>query len=83
MLSIGTPLYTRFSFKTRGGFGSLYETSNALVFATAQSKVQLISEYLFDFVNFPKNQQNIWQISALESKKWSNHKIKAHYNDFI
>ena len=37
MLSIGTPLYTRFPFKTRGGFGSLYETSNALVFATAQS----------------------------------------------
>ena len=21
-------------------------------------------------------------MSALESKKWSNHKIKAHYNDF-
>ena len=33
---------------------------------------QLISEYLFDFSNLPKNQQKIWQISALESKKWSN-----------
>ena len=54
MLSIGTPLYTRFSFKTRGGFGSLYETSNALVFATAQSKGQLISECLFDNFKFSK-----------------------------
>ena len=31
------------------------------------------------FLNFPKNQQKIWQISALESKKWSNHKITAPY----
>jgi hypothetical protein len=45
-------------------------------------KGQLISECLFDILNFPKNQQKIWQISALEYKKWSNHKIKAHYNDF-
>ena len=43
------------------------------------AKGQLISECLFDVLNFPKNQR---QISALESKKWSNHKIKAHYNDF-
>ena len=54
MLSIGTPLYTRFPFKTRGGFGFLYETSNALVFATAQSKGQLISECLFDNFKFSK-----------------------------
>ena len=33
-------------------------------------------------IDFPKKQRKIWQISALESKKWSNHKIKAHYNDF-
>ena len=48
------------------------------------AKGQLISECLFDqcLLNFPKNQRKIWQISALESKKWSNHKIKAHYNDF-
>ena len=46
------------------------------------TKGQLISECLFDVLNFPKNQRKIWQISALESKKWSNHKIKAHYNDF-
>ena len=45
-------------------------------------KGQLISECLFDVLNFPKKQQKIWQISALESKKWSNDKIKAHYNDF-
>ena len=37
-----------------------------------QAKGQLISECLFDFLNFPKNQQNICQISAPESKKWSN-----------
>ena len=41
-----------------------------------------ISKCLFDILNFPKDQQKIWQISALESKKWSNRKIKAHYNDF-
>ena len=46
------------------------------------AKGQLISECLFDVLNFPKKQRKIWQISALESKKWSNHKIKAHYNDF-
>ena len=42
------------------------------------TKGQLISELLFDVLNFPKNRQ----ISALESKKWSIHKIKANYNDF-
>ena len=47
------------------------------------AKGQLISECLFDFLNFPKNQQKIWQISAQGSKKWSNHKIKAYYDDFI
>ena len=41
-------------------------------------KGQLISECLFDFfLNFPKNQRKSWQISVPESKKWSNHKIKA------
>ena len=42
-------------------------------------KGQLISECIFGFLNFPKNQQKIWQISAQESKKWSNHKIMAPY----
>ena len=45
-------------------------------------KGHLISECSLDLLNFPKNQRKIWQISALEYKKWSNHKIKAHYNDF-
>ena len=40
-------------------------------------KGQLISECLLGVIDFPKNQQKIWQISALESKKWSNQKIKA------
>ena len=57
--------------------------ANLLVFiSSAEAKGQLISEWLFDVLNFPKNQQKIWQISALEYKKWSNHKIKAHYNNF-
>ena len=42
-------------------------------------KGQFISECLFDFLNFPKNHQKIWQISALESKKWSNQKITSLY----
>ena len=41
-------------------------------------KGQLISECLFDVLNFPKKQQKIRQIFALESKKRSIHKIKAH-----
>ena len=36
------------------------------------TKGQLISECFFDFLNFPKKHQKIWQISAQESKKWSN-----------
>ena len=36
------------------------------------SKGQWISECLLGVIDFPKNQQKIWQISALESKKWTN-----------
>ena len=35
---------------------------------TAAAKGQLISECLFDFLNFPKNHWKIWQISAQGSK---------------
>ena len=31
---------------------------------------------------FSKKKRKIWQISALEYKKWSNHQIKALYNTF-
>ena len=41
------------------------------------TKGQLISECLFDVLNFPKS-----QISAQESKGWSNHTIQALYNVF-
>ena len=41
------------------------------------AKGQLISECPFEILDFPKIPRNIRQISALESKKWSNHKIKA------
>ena len=42
-------------------------------------KGQLISECLFDDLNFPKNQRKIWQISALETKKWSNQQSKGTF----
>ena len=42
-----------------------------------ESKGQLISEWLFDFLNFPKNQGKIWWISTLESIQWSNQKDKG------
>ena len=45
-------------------------------------KGQLMSECPFEILDFPKIPQKIWQISALESGKWSNHKIKALYNVF-
>ena len=45
-------------------------------------KVSWFQSVLFIFQNFPKNQRKIWQISAPESKKWSNHKIKAPYSVF-
>ena len=44
-----------------------------------RGKGQLISECLFDVLNFPKNKQ---KISVQESQKLSNHKIKALYNVF-
>ena len=46
------------------------------LFLWSNSKGQLISECLFDFLNFPKNQRKIWQTSAPGSKKWSNQKSK-------
>ena len=46
-------------------------------------KGQLISECPFWNFKISKIPQKIWQISALESKKWSNHKIKAlFYNTY-
>ena len=42
------------------------------IFTLVCTKGHLISECLFDFLNFPKNHRKIWQISAQESKKWSN-----------
>ena len=31
---------------------------------------------------FQKNNENFDKFLPIESKKWSNHKIKAHFNDF-
>ena len=65
--------YIRYTFFSPS-CSSLYRV---IIFAvTLFSKGQLISEWLFDFLNFPKNQRKIWWISALESKKWLNQKDK-------
>ena len=40
-------------------------------------KGQTISECPLEILDFPKIPPKIWQISAQETKKWSNHKIKA------
>ena len=42
-------------------------------------KGQLISECLLGLIDFPKKQLKIWQISALESKKWSNQQSKSTF----
>ena len=44
-----------------------------------KSKGQLISECLFDILNFAKNQRKIWQISALEYRKGSNQQNKGTF----
>ena len=41
---------------------------------SVDSKGQLISECLFGVLNFPKHQRKLWQIPALETKKY---KVKA------
>ena len=40
---------------------------------------QLISECLLGVQNFPNNQRKIWQISAQETKKWSNQQNKGTF----
>ena len=44
-------------------------------------KGQLISECLFDLFKFSKKPTKNLTNFCPESKKWSNHKIKAHYID--
>ena len=46
-------------------------------------KGQLISECLFDFLNFPKNQRKIWKISAQETKSGQINKVKALSNNIM
>ena len=45
-----------------------------------RSTGQLISEWNFDVLNVPETNKKVCQIIAQESKKWSNHKIKALHN---
>ena len=37
-----------------------------------ETKGQLISECICGVLNFPKNQRKIWEISVIETKKYSN-----------
>ena len=46
---------------------------------TLEPKGQLVSECLFGILNFPKKQRKIWQISAIETKKWSNQESKGTF----
>ena len=43
------------------------------------AKGQLILECLLGVIDFPKNQRKFLQISALESKKWSNQQSKSTF----
>ena len=52
------------------------DTKQALIWECRRGKGQLISECLLDFLNLPTNQWKNWQISAPESKKWSNQQSK-------
>ena len=46
-------------------------------------KGQLISECLFDFLNFPKKHRKIWQISAQDPKRGWNHQNKDNFHTII
>ena len=47
---------------------------------TAATKGQLISEWLFGVLNFPKSNAKIGWNSALKSKEWSNQKDQGTFN---
>ena len=74
--------------KLRGHFGQYKKMYNLYVFLfpffqqqnCLVSKGQLISEQIYDVLNFPKMQQNIARISALASKMGQIKKVKAHYH---
>ena len=60
-----------------GAYGTPSKSQNPIgLVQGGRSKGQLVSEWFFDFLKFPKNQRKIWQISALETKKWSNQQSK-------
>ena len=42
-------------------------------------KGQLISECRLGVIDFPKKQRKFWQISAIESKKWSNQQSEGTF----
>ena len=59
-------------------FRNVYR-SKILSLVRNHSKGLIISECLFDVWNFPKYNKTIWQISSLESKKWSNQQNKGTF----
>ena len=68
--------------KTNSTWKKFEGTTKVNLTKSSTTKGQIISECLFDFLNFPKNHRKIWQISAQKSKKCSNHKITAPYSVF-
>ena len=76
------PLYTRSNIAVitiEVTSGTMITTWSAKSCDMASFKGQIISECLFDFLNFPKNQRKIWQVSAQKSKKWSNQQSKGTF----
>ena len=47
---------------------SMWSAGEEVAVEKAADEGQLISECLFDFLNFPKNQRKIWQISTQNLK---------------
>ena len=65
-----------FNAMTSGGF-MIVVTDNSLNYSKiAYFRGQIISECLFDFLNFPKNHRKIWHISAQEHERCWNHQNK-------
>ena len=58
-------------------YGLLFEDVYKSIKKKEIAEGQLFSECLFDILNFQKKQRKIWQISALETKMWSN---QLYYN---
>ena len=64
------------TFATQSSYNQHYKENHEGII---ENKGQLISDCPLGVIDFPKNQRNIWQVSALESKKWSNQQNKSTF----